>query len=107
MAGEKPVQNPNSPKDKGGEVVKVNILGNEIRLRTEAGTVYIQKLAKDVENRVRQCMNESGIVSSLKAVILTCLELSDELEKEKNQHQKGGKVWEERIDKLLNKIPTV
>jgi cell division protein ZapA (FtsZ GTPase activity inhibitor) len=106
MAEGKPVQNPSSPKDKG-EVVKVNILGNEIRIRTEAGAVYIQKLAKDVENRVKQCISESGMVSSLKAVILTCLELADELEKERNKHQKGDRVWEEKINRLLDKIPTV
>ena len=106
MAEEKPVQNPSSPKDKG-EIVTVSILGNSIRLRTQAGAPYLQKLAKDVETRIKQCMSESGIVSSLKAVILTCLELADDLEKAKKQHVKGDEVWEERINKLLDKIPSV
>ena len=106
MAEEKPVKAPSTPNDRG-EVVAINILGNEIRLRTQAGPAYIQKLAEDVESRIKRCMNEAGIVSSLKAVVLVCLDLADELEKEKKQHLKGDKVWEERIDKLLDKIPAV
>lgn len=116
MAEEKPVQNPSIPNDRGlprpssqeqGEVVAVNILGNEIRLRTQVGSVYIQKLAGDVESRVKRCMSEAGIASSLKAVIFVCLDLADELEKEKKLHLKGDKIWEERIDKLVNKIPLI
>ena len=106
MVEERPVLNPSTPRDKG-EVVAINILGNEIRLKTEAGSAYIQKLAEDVESRIKRCMSEAGIVSSLKAVILVCLDLADELEKEKKQHLKGDKTWEERIDKLLDKIPSV
>jgi cell division protein ZapA (FtsZ GTPase activity inhibitor) len=105
MVEERPVQNPNSPSDKG-EVIAINILGNEIRLRTEAGSAYIQKLAEDVEDRIKRCMSEAGIISSLKAVILTCLNFADELEKEKKEHQRKEKIWEERIDKLFNKIPS-
>jgi cell division protein ZapA (FtsZ GTPase activity inhibitor) len=117
MVEERPVQNPSTPNDKG-EIVAINILGNEIRLRTQASSAYIQKLAQDVENRIKRCMSETGIVSSLKAVILVCLDLTDELEKEKKQrsvaealehkrHLRGDKVWEERIDKLLDEIPLV
>ena len=106
MAEERPVQNPSSPSDKG-EVVAVNILGNEIRLRTGADSAYIQKLAKDVEGRIKRCMSEAGIVSSLKAVILACLDLADELEKEKKRNIREDKVWEERVDKLLDKTPLI
>ncbi len=106
MAEEKPVKAPNTPNGKG-EVVVVSVLGNEIRLRTQAGSVYIHKLTEDIENRIKRCMSDSGIMSSLKAVILVCLDLADELEKEKKQHSKKDKAWEERIDKLLNKIPAV
>lgn len=106
MVEERPVLNPSTPRDKG-EVVAINILGNEIRLKTEAGSAYIQKLAEDVESRIKRCISEAGIVSSLKAVILVCLDLADELEKEKKQQLREGKIWEERIDKLLDKIPSV
>ena len=106
MAEEKPVKAPSTPSGKG-EAVIINILGNEIRLKTEAGQAYIQKLAEEVENRVRRCMSDSGIMSSLKAVILVCLDLADELEKEKKQYLRGDKHWEEKIDKLINKIPVV
>lgn len=113
MENERPVKHPNTPNDKGlprpslqeqGEVVVVNILGNEIRLRTATDSAYIQKLAKDIENKIKLCMSDLGIMSSLKAVILVCLELADELEKEKGRHLKGNKVWEERLEKLINKI---
>ena len=106
MAEEKLVKAPNTPNDKG-EIVVVSVLGNEIRLRTQASSVYIHKLTEDIENRIKRCMSDSGIMSSLKAVILVCLDLADELEKEKKQHSKKDKVWEERIDKLLNKISAV
>ena len=106
MAEEKPAPNPSTPNGKR-EVVVINILGNEIRLRTESGAAYIQKLAEDIEDRVKRCMSDSGIMSSLKAVILVCLELADELEKEKKLQLKGNKHLEEKIDKLLNKIPNV
>lgn len=106
MAEEKLVPNRNTQSGKG-EVASINILSNEIRLRTEAGSSYVQKLAEDVESRIKRCMADSGIMSSLKAVILVCLELADELEKEKKRHLSQNKAWEEKIEKLLNKIPTV
>ncbi len=106
MAEEKPVKVPSTPNGKG-EVVTINILGNEIRLRTEAGSVYIQKLAEDVESRIKRCMIDSGVMSSLKAVILVCLDLADELEKGKKQHLRGDENLQEKIDRLLDKIPTV
>lgn len=106
MAEEKPVKAPSTLNGKG-EVVVVNVLGNEIRLRTQADSTYIHKLTGDIENRIKRCMSDSGIMSSLKAVILVCLNLADELEKEKKQHSKKDKVWQERIDKLLNKISAV
>lgn len=115
MAEEKPVKDPSTPNGKGsprslqerGEVITINILGNEIRIRTEAGPAYIRELAEDVESRIKRCMSDSGVMSSLKAVILVCLDLADELKKEKKQHLRGDKIWEERIDKLLNKISAV
>jgi len=116
MEDEKPVKDPNTPNDKGlprpssqerGEVVVVNILGNEIRLRTATDSAYVQKLAKDIENKIKLCMSDLGIMSSLKAVILVCLELADELEKSKKQHYKKDKIWEEKIDKILDKIHSV
>ncbi|MDD5454208.1 MAG: cell division protein ZapA [Candidatus Ratteibacteria bacterium] len=116
MEDEKPVKHPNTPNDKSlshsslperGDVVVVNILGNEIRLRTGTDSAYIHKLAVDIENRIRHCMSDSGVMSSLKAVILVCLELADELEKSKQQHFKKDKIWEEKIDKLLDKISAI
>ncbi len=116
MEDEKPVKHPNTPNDKSvsgspsqerGDVVIVNILGNEIRLRTQTDPAYIHKLAEDIENRIKRCMSDSGIMSSLKAVILVCLELADELGKNKKQLHAKDNVLEEKLDKLLNKIPVV
>jgi len=116
MAEEKPAPNHNIPNAKGlsrpslqgqGEVVVVNILGNEIRLRTQTDSAYVHKLAGDIENRIKRCMSDSGVMSSLKAVILVCLELADDLEKSKQQHSRKDKIWEEKIDKLLDKISAV
>jgi cell division protein ZapA (FtsZ GTPase activity inhibitor) len=114
MESEKPGRHHNTPNDNGlssskerGQVVVVNVLGNEIRLRTQADSAYIHKLAEDVENRIKRCMSDSGIMSSLKAVILVCLELADEAEKNEQQCHKKDKVWEEKISKLLDKISAV
>ncbi|HIE43986.1 MAG TPA: cell division protein ZapA [Candidatus Omnitrophica bacterium] len=104
MAEGRPELNPNTPNGKG-KIVTVTILGNEIRLRTGKDPSYIQKLAENVERRIKDCMSESGVISSLKAVILTCLTLADELEKEKNSHWREDSTWDEKIDKLLAKIP--
>ncbi len=106
MEEEKLAPNPNTQNGKG-EIVIVNILGNEIRLRTAADSAYVHKLAKDIENRIKLYMSDLGIMSSLKAVILVCLELADELEKSKQQNSKKDKLWEEKIHKLLNKISTI
>jgi len=103
MAEERHELNLNSPKDKN-TVVAVNILGNQIRLKSPKSATYIQQLAQNIEKQVQTCMQESKIVSSLKAVILVTLNLADQLETEKKNSSQKEQALNQKVDQLLLKL---
>lgn len=106
MAEGKPELNLNSPRDKD-TVITVSILGNQIRLKSPKSATYIQQLAHNIEKQVEECMQDSKIISSLKAVILVALNLADQLETEKKKLSQKDQALNQRIDKLLHKITSV
>ena len=103
MAEERRELNLNSPKDKN-TIVTLNILGNQIRLRSPKSDAYIQQLAQNIEKQIQECMQESKTVSSLKAVILVTLNLADQLETEKKNFSQKEQALNQKIDQLLHKL---
>jgi cell division protein ZapA len=59
--------------------VKVNILGEEYAIRSDASADHTRAVAQYVDRTIRSVMNSGMVVESHKAAILAALQLTDEL----------------------------
>ena len=89
----------------GKSTEKVEIFGQEYRIRGVGDPQYIHKIAGYVDKKMREIAHSSGILSQARIAILAALNIADELhqEREKVQGELGRQA--ERLSELLdNKI---
>ena len=89
--------------------VKVNILGSEYALKSDADPEYISDLASYVDQKMEKLQQGSSIHAPLKIAVLTAVNISDELFRLKRKHEKLVKEIEsaseeitENLDNFLN-----
>jgi cell division protein ZapA len=89
--------------------VKVNILGSEYALKSDADPEYISDLASYVDQKMEKLQQGSSIHAPLKIAVLTAVNISDELFRLKRKHEKIVKEIEsaseeitENLDNFLN-----
>ena len=59
--------------------VKVNVLGQEITIRSEASAEHTREVAGYVDKTIRQIMNSGAIIEPSRAAVLAALQITDEL----------------------------
>ena len=59
--------------------VRVNIVGEEYTLRSDASPAHTRAVAEHVDRTIRQVMNSASVVETHKAAILAALQITDEL----------------------------
>jgi|SRR5690348_832116 cell division protein ZapA len=59
--------------------VKVNVLGQEITIRSEASAEHTREVASYVDKTIRQIMNSGAIIEPSRAAVLAALQITDEL----------------------------
>ena len=59
--------------------VKVNVLGQEITIRSEASAEHTRDVAAYVDKTIRQIMNSGAIIEPSRAAVLAALQITDEL----------------------------
>ena len=64
-------------------VVKVQIVGEEYSIRTEASPEHTLAVAEYVDRAIRAVMGSGGVIESHKAAILAALQIAAELFKER------------------------
>ena len=89
--------------------VKVNILGSEYALKSDADPEYVSDLASYVDQKMEKLQQGSSIHVPLKIAVLTAVNISDELFRLKRKHEKLVKEIEsaseeitENLDNFLN-----
>lgn len=89
--------------------VKVNILGSEYALKSDADPEYVSDLASYVDQKMEKLQQGSSIHAPLKIAVLTAVNISDELFRLKRKHDKLVKEIEsaseeitENLDNFLN-----
>lgn len=65
-------------------VLKVNIYGNDYPIKGNTDVEYIRKVAKYVDSKMREVNKNVSSDSSLKVAILTALNITDELFRERS-----------------------
>lgn len=84
---------------------KVEIFGQEYRIRGVGDPQYIHQIAGCVDKKMREIAHSSGILSHARIAILAALNITDELfqereEREKMQGELGRQA--ERLGELLD-----
>ena len=59
--------------------VKVNIVGQEITIRSEASAEHTREVAAYVDKTIRTIMNSGAIIEPSRAAVLAALQITDEL----------------------------
>lgn len=70
--------------DEQFNVLKVNIYGNDYPIKGNTDVEYIRKVAKYVDNKMREVNKTASSDSTLKIAILAALNITDELFRERS-----------------------
>ena len=84
---------------------KVEIFGQEYRIRGVGEPEYIHKIAGYVDKKMREIAHSSGILSQARIAILAALNIADELYQEREEREKvQGELGRqaERLGELLD-----
>jgi cell division protein ZapA len=99
-----------TPRD-GKNVVQVQILGQQLPLRTEADPTYAVELAEFVDGKMREVTKMLPVASVSKVAILASLNIADELFKERANKQRTGSdvqgkaaLLARRLDEILDEV---
>ncbi len=94
-----------------GNTVIVNIFGEDYPIRGDAGTEYIQQIARYVDIKMKDLANKSPQKNHTKLAVLTALNIADELfaerlEKDKkiSDYEKKASWLVEQLDKKLQEV---
>jgi len=95
-----------TPRD-GKNVVQVQILGQQLPLRTEADPSYTMELAEFVDTKMREVTKMLPVASVSKVAILASLNIADELFKERANKQRSGTNVHDRAAQLSRRLDEV
>lgn len=84
--------------------VKVEILGSEYVLRSDAGEGHVCRVAAHLNERLLEAQNSAGTSSKLAATVLAALNITNELLQLKDQQEKLLREIEAKTERLLDKI---
>ena len=87
----------------GKNVVQVQILGQQLPLRTEADPKYAIELAEYVDGKMREVTKMLPVASVSKVAILASLNIADELFKERANKQRTGSDYQDRAALLMRR----
>jgi len=92
--------------------VTVEVAGQKLTLRTEAGEEYLHALAAFVNDKIAEVKTSTRTFSTHALAILAALNIADELfqardqaSKEKDELKKRVREKAQRIGELLDKVP--
>lgn len=84
--------------------MKVRLFGREYNVRGHGNKEYVQQLADFINRRAEWISERAAAVSTLDVVILTLLNITDEMFRDKLLREQTIKELEEKADKLLKAI---
>jgi len=91
----------------GKNVVQVQILGQQLPLRTEADPKYAIELAEYVDGKMREVTKMLPVASVSKVAILASLNIADELFKERANKQRTGSDNQDKAALLMRRLDEI
>jgi cell division protein ZapA len=89
------------------EAIKVRLFGREYSIKGHGNKRYIQKLAEFIQARAEAIQQSTNVVSTQDLVVLTLLNITDEMFKYKQVKEQTIRELEEKTDRLLKAIDQV
>lgn len=86
------------------ESVKVTILGSEYAIKGTANSEHIIKIARYVDQKMREITEQQSIASNTRVAILAAMDIADELFQEKQQRQRVVLDVEAKASKMVSLI---
>jgi len=86
------------------EAVKVRLFGREYNIRGQGNKKYVQKLADFINERADEIQRHGKVVTTIDLVILTLLNVTDEMFQYRQVKEQTIKELEEKADKLLKAV---
>ncbi|MBU1626962.1 cell division protein ZapA [bacterium] len=87
--------------------VEVEIFDNKCVIVGEEDEEYIKSIAKYVDNKVREIIDQTKTTSTVRAVILAAINIADELFKTRNEHSSLKECLSKQEEELVLKIDEV
>ena len=87
--------------------VEVEIFDNKCVVVGEEEEEYIQMIAKFVDNKIREIVDQTKTISTVRAVILASLNIADELFKAKKEFLDQNKDLKKENEELIFEIDNV
>src|SRR3989344_5524168 len=90
------------------EKIPVQIFGQTYEiLGNPSETLYYISLARLVEDKMKEIMAHTNVVSTQKVAVLAALNIAEELLRERNNKDAGGKIANKKVEDLLKKLDSV
>ena len=86
------------------EAVKVRLFGREYNIRGHGNKKYVEKLAHFINERADEIQKQAKVASTIDLVILTLLNVTDEMFQYRQVREQTIKELEEKAEKLLKAI---
>ena len=85
--------------------VTVEIMDQNLTVASESGADWVKSVAETVDDRIKQLRASTQTASSVNLAILAALNLADELEKLKKEHQElidGIRAMKKRLNAAID-----
>lgn len=86
------------------ESVKVRLFGREYNIRGQGNRKYVQRIADFINQRADEIQRQTKVVSTIDLVILTLLNVTDEMFQYRRAKEQTIKELEEKAERLLRTI---
>jgi len=83
--------------------VELTLLGQALTVRTEADPEYVRTLAQYLEERVA-ALNKSGVSEPMAALTLAALDITDELFRAREDHERQDGDMQARLGALVRML---
>jgi cell division protein ZapA len=83
------------------QTVTVNINGENYAIKTDDDPVYVNEVARYVDEKMREIASGGKVITTSKVAILTALNIADELFKSRKNHHERDQAAGRRIEKIL------
>ncbi len=86
------------------KLVEVTICNSQYTIKTDADEAYIQTIAKYLNSRIEEIQKKTKSVSTLNVIILSALNIADDLFRERNRKRTYLEEIEDRSRNLIEMI---